>query len=221
MMCFIGETLKDPAAVFTFALAVIGVLQAGLFAIQLWFMRKSLKDTAAGVLEAIEANKNSQKNFAADQRPWILISEPKIGMQDEEIVVFSAKAKNIGKSPAFNVETRIEVRRRKIAIASVAAVEEFVSATPEPGYRAERQIVLPNQELVVHSVGGADSASNDYYGIFFDLRFCVTYEAGGLDGPRRVAGEVIFTSGDIQEPDEEGICGVKLLPHDFSVTFAD
>lgn len=173
---------------------------------------------------ATESNRQSRELFAADQRPWINLSNPKIRISDDENSLrFAIDGKNIGKTPAFAVEVRAKAFKSQIALPSVDSVKKFartLNAASE--WKDSRRAIFPDisadlsvfDSVEIDSLKGGDTVR---------ITYCVTYFANGDPKIYRTAGEVIFNIKSIDSADniEGDWFSVSSLINDIGVTYAD
>lgn len=119
---FWENATTDPVAAFTLGLVFVGLFQAGLFFVQLRFMRKGMDDATAAAnaasnsaSAAIEANKINRDNFLADHRPWLGPSgapnfvAPLSPVKGGYTTGVEINILNAGRSPAFKVHVVAEL----------------------------------------------------------------------------------------------------------------
>jgi len=99
---FVYDTFSNPINAYTFVLAVFTILLAGAAFFQLLEMRKS---SAVAILNA----KTAYETLVVTNRPWISVDIGVVGdfvftQQNEVRVAFEFTLKNVGSSPAANVE---------------------------------------------------------------------------------------------------------------------
>jgi hypothetical protein len=106
---------KDAAGFFTFALVIVGVLQAALFFVQLSLIRESLgpaKEAAKAAQAAAEALPTVEKAyvFIDPKLEWDQIPDPSFGISDSRYSV-KFTLENHGKTPAVikSIDARLEV----------------------------------------------------------------------------------------------------------------
>ena len=109
---------KDAAGFFTFALFIVGIGQAGLFFVQLRYMRIGMRDATMaanasrqGAEAAIEANRLNRDVFVDSQRPWldvdVQLAGPFVSNLERGRIELAITVRNVGDKPAFNIITEI------------------------------------------------------------------------------------------------------------------
>jgi hypothetical protein len=114
---------SDAAGLFTAALAVVAVVQAGLFVWQLVLMRKTMQDSTVAAKAAEESARVAREAFTKMERPYLYIFGVKGPLGEFEVEepydYFEYHVANYGKTPAkvenalFSVSTASEPERPK------------------------------------------------------------------------------------------------------------
>lgn len=160
--------------------------------------------------------------FAADQRPWLSLESPEIFISlDRESALIWFDVRNAGKSVATHVELRASIAPVNFPDIFRKRGGDFCIALTAHSNRPEWQYIISPNESVTISNGDDLYIENPSSGNFFELNYCVTYAASGIDRPLRKGGQVTFSDGSISEPDDDGWCKVTPREHDFRVTYAD
>jgi hypothetical protein len=222
-------------AIFTIGLVMVAAVQAGLFWVQLRYMRDGMQDakTAAEAAKtaahaATTANNQSREFFIADTRPWLILSVLEIAVSDsDDQIALSIAAKNIGKSPAIGVDLRIEVKYTNVFFQDPLYVEKFSSSIvwEKENHRFQKTI-FPNDSIKLFEY--ADFAIEKWN--YIKLIYCVVYKISGADNLFRSGGEIFINRGQLIPADDAGIDAVDVGTGSFSkvakftnsgVTFAD
>ena len=94
----------EPITTLTVALVVVTAIQAGLFFVQLRFMRDGIADAKDAAQAAIQGNKISRENFIAGRRAWLSIE--KVALKQKTTItentatfVMEIIIRNVGETP--------------------------------------------------------------------------------------------------------------------------
>jgi hypothetical protein len=141
MTSFWATTVRDPINLFTFALVLVGAIQAGLFFWQLSLIRDSLKDTQ----EAADAARDSAKaakdgvelareTSERELRAYVLPEIARVTQFHPDNVACLVILRNSGKTPASDISIWSSVAIAVYPVEKVA--DPPVEAPPNHGFLA-------------------------------------------------------------------------------------
>jgi hypothetical protein len=173
---------------------------------------------------AIKSNEQTRELFTLDRRALLNLSEPSVFVRDDnEELLLAIVATNVGKTLASRVEIRATARRYGVRLTPIPdRVEAFcLSLTCASDQKRTQHLVIPGQPRQVFTSGDIPIETIFAKGRFIEVIFCATYQTEGIGRLLRIGGYMTFSDPGVSDPDEDGWCEAKILPHNFRVTFAD
>lgn len=155
------------------------------------YARQAAIHTQTGATAAIAsanaatiANDATEMRWVADNRPWLVFTEAPTAMlyssDDGRMnVSVTAKVKNAGKIPAFDVAVIVDVRASKLFFETSAVIEKFASECAKPReWRWGNIIIFPNAGETVSGM------TEDFPEVEDEHRYaiilvCIVYRAMG------------------------------------------
>lgn len=173
-------------------MAVVAIIGTALSGWAVWLLKETLKATrdavneaAEGTRAAMKAAEISEKHFIADQRPWLSIQGvPKVSSYEEEntskTISIAINVKNVGKSPAIGLTSRVNFKATKLNIENRMPIEGFCDECVSSNeWNWGNNVVLPGSSDTTHAI------SNDIPEIgdakYIHAVVCVKYRTPGVE----------------------------------------
>lgn len=204
------SVVSDPIALFTFILAISTI---GLWSATICLYRAGERQT-----------KLTRELFTLNRRALLNLGKPTILIRDDsEEILLGITATNVGKSLASVVEIRAVARRYGVRLNPTPdSVEDFcLSLVSASDQKRGLHIILPNQSPQIFTSDDTRITTVFEKGRSIEVIFCATYRADGVDRLLHTGGYATFYDTSADDPDEDGWREVKIVPHNFRVTFAD